>query len=363
MKKVVLYLSDMEKGGAQRVIANLANFLVKNYKVSIITTYQGIVSYDLDNKIQLISLNYQKSPKAKLDKYLNYFKYLQKLRGTINELNPDIIITFLRFEINCILTIKPFIKSRVAISFRNDPKMTYKSKYQINKINTLSKNADGIIFQTNDAKSFFSRKLHTKSTIIKNPINEEFKTQEFQGDRKTKIVAVGKLTEQKNHKLLINAFSKIAHKFPDYELIIYGEGVLRKELEKQICKLNLEERVFLPGVKDNIKDYIHDASLFVLSSNYEGVSNALLEALSLGLPVISTDCPCGGSREIIEDGVNGKLVPVNNIEILAKNMEKLLLDNSLSNNLGKNARLIQEQLNPTKINKQWEDYILSITRG
>jgi glycosyltransferase involved in cell wall biosynthesis len=148
--------------------------------------------------------------------------------------------------------------------------------------------------------------------IIPNPINPEFNVKPFSGKRRKIITSVGRLSEQKNQHVLIEAFSRIEKDFPDYELVIYGEGNLRETLENQIKTLKLENKVKLPGVKKNIKNEIYDCSLFVLPSLYEGMPNALMEAMALGLPVISTDCPCGGPRFLIHN-YNGLLVKVNNV--------------------------------------------------
>lgn len=362
--KIVLYISNLQKGGAQRVIANLGNYLETiGNQVMIITTGDDKSSYGLNNGIIVKSLGLNQlysRDKVKIKRIIGIGNYLLKLKKTINEYKPDVVLTFLTFEINCILAIKPFIKSKVIISVRNDPKMIYRTNYQKKRANQMFKLADGIVFQTKEAQSFFADKIIKKSTIIKNSINMEFIIPRYLGERKKKIVAVGKFTEQKNHLLLIDAFSKIANSIPDYNLVIYGDGILKKVYKEKIEKLKLKNRVLLPGIIDEIKEHICDASLFVLSSNYEGVSNALLEAMALGLPVISTDCPCGGSREIIEDGINGILVPVKDIERMSSAIKSVLSDADLMNKLCKNANKIQKTFNPSLINQQWEKCLLDI---
>lgn len=358
-KRILFYLSDLEKGGAQRVICNLANYLVNSYEVSIITTKESQAKYLLNNNIKVYNLKIKESKY----RFANIFRRLYKLISLIRTINPDITITFLTSEIYRILIVKPFINSKVIISVRNDPNGIYNTKMKRRVINLLLRLTDGAVFQTHEAKSFFTKKVYKKSTIIMNPINENFIKPLYKGKRKKEIVAVGKLFEQKNHKLLINSFSKIVDKFPDYKLVIYGEGILRANLEEQVKNLCLEDKVLLPGISNNIVDSIYDSSLFVLSSDFEGVSNALLEALSLGLPVISTDCSGGGAREIINHGINGLLVPVNDVNELAESIERVLSDEKLSRSLSENAALMQEKLNPQKINKQWESYILDVIGG
>ena len=198
--------------------------------------------------------------------------------------------------------------------------------------------ADGFVFQTKEAQEYFDKKIQKKSVIIPNPINEEFICEPYNGEREKKIVTVGRLEEQKNHKMLIKAFSKLPEGLSEYKLIIYGEGSLRPELEKQIKELNLLGRVFLPGQVDDVKNRIYKAGLFVLSSNYEGMPNALMEAMALGVPCASTDCPCGGPRFLIKNEYNGLLYNVNNELELKLAINKIIGDEELSKKISKNAR-------------------------
>ena len=162
---------------------------------------------------------------------------------------------------------------------------------------------------------------------------------------------------QKNQKLLINAFSDLAKDFPDYTLIIYGEGSLRNELENYIISKGLQSKVVLPGVKNNIQEYIKDASLFVLSSDYEGIPNALIEAMAIGLPCVSTDCSPGGARELIADGENGTIVECGNPQMLAKAMELVLKDREKAQGMGTNAKKICARVDKDVVCDSWLDLI------
>lgn len=138
---------------------------------------------------------------------------------------------------------------------------------------------------------------------------------------------------------------------------IWGEGEKRQSLSEFVKKIGMEERIFLPGETNQVKEKLEKASLYLLSSNTEGMPNSLMEAMALGLAVISTDCPCGGPKELIREGMNGLLVPVNDIQSLADAMEKVLSDETFRINLGKNAMKIREELNPIKVNDKWEEYL------
>ena len=148
--------------------------------------------------------------------------------------------------------------------------------------------ADGCVFQTKQAQDYYKNILRCESIVLRNPLNPDFKVSPYSGQRKKKIVTMGRLSEEKNQALLIRAFAKIADKYPEYMVEIYGDGPLHDELDQLIQKVGMEGRVLLMGRKNNVQQYIQDASVFVLCSNSEGMPNALLEAMALGLPSIAT---------------------------------------------------------------------------
>ena len=167
---------------------------------------------------------------------------------------------------------------------------------------------------------------------------------------------MGRLIDRKGFECLIKAFAEIEKKFPDYSLIIFGEGPERGKLENVIKELNLSERVSLPGIKKKAIEDIAKSSVFVLSSEYEGMPNALIEAMASGVPCISTDCPMGPS-ELINSGENGFLVPVNDYRSMAELIEKVLLDKELSKKLSNNAVKINQKLSQDIIFEQFMVYL------
>ena len=315
--------------------------------------------YKLNNNINLYNLDENRPEKSFLKKNI---KRLKKMNLLVKKIKPDIIISFLPEPSYRILFLKIFNPNiKVIVSVRNDPKVEYSSIKNRMIMKLLYPLADGFVFQTQEAKEYFSKKIQDKSVIIPNPINEEFICEPYTGKREKIIVTVGRLEKQKNHKMLIEAFSKLPEELNEYKLIIYGEGSLRPELEKQIKELNLLDRVFLPGQVDDIKNKIYKASLFVLSSNYEGMPNALMEAMALGIPCISTDCPCGGPRFLIKNGYNGYLVHINDIQDLHKTIQNVL--HKEQTEISKRANKIIVNLNPNKINKDWHEYVNKIIKG
>lgn len=372
---ITFIIPSMTKGGAERVIANLSNYLTKNgNEVNIITILNTDISYNLDSKIKSINIDKKYTPISEIEnnykgmkKILHYCRKIIKqvkrnltLKKIVYKLNTDIYISFLPEACFSILKCRKIIKVPIIVSVRNDPKIEYNNLYNKLQMMTLYKKADGFVFQTEEAKNYFSKKIKEKSIIIPNPINENFIIDKFIYNKTKKIVSVGRLVEQKNHFLLIDSFYKIYDKYKDYKLYIYGEGYLKNDLNNYIKKLGLEKNVILKGNVNKIKEEIEDASLFVLSSNYEGMPNALMEAMCLGIPVISTDCPCGGPKFLITNNKNGKLVKINDKNDLSIAMDQILSNKEFSIELGKNAQKIVEELSPKIINQKWYNYIKKI---
>ena len=355
--KILFAIDTLGKGGAERVISNLANYFTNENNVLIMTLRQVPTAYELDSRINII--NVEKQNKNKIAREIENIRNIEKI---VNEYSPDIIVTFLPAMTYRLMLANRKCKKKVIISVRNNPKVEYSNILKRILMKILYSKADGFVFQTEEAKSFFSKKIQNKSVIIPNPINEKFIIEPFKGERKKEIVSVGRLEEQKNQQLLIRAFSKLSKEYNDYKLVIYGEGSERENLENLVKDLNIENNVELPGETDDIKNKIYDASLFVLSSNYEGMPNALMEAMALGIPVIATDCPCGGPRFLISNNQNGILVPIDDEDKMKEAIEKLLDNKELANTLSLNANKISVKLHPQKILEAWEKYIKEIER-
>ena len=219
-----------------------------------------------------------------------------------------------------------------------------------------------MILQTRQCFSFFPEKVQKKAVILKNPINKAFFRQPYRGEREKTIVAVGRVDENKNHELLIRAFAGIAGEFPDYRLKIYGEGDQKERLQHLIHELGLEKQAFMMGATSDVAGVIERARLFVLPSNSEGAPNTLIEAMLLGLTVISTDCPCGGPAELIEDGKNGYLIPVGDTQKLQEKMQYLLNHLQIADEIGENAAKAAAIFKPEVVYGEWENYLYSLTK-
>jgi glycosyltransferase involved in cell wall biosynthesis len=218
--------------------------------------------------------------------------------------------------------------------------------------------ADGCVFQTEQAKAWFPQRLQRKSQVIMNQVDESFFSIPDAPEHGY-VMTAGRLTKQKNQAMLIRAFASITDKV-DEELRIYGQGELEPELAALIRELKMEDRIKLMGATDDVQSALAGASLFVLPSDFEGMPNALLEAMAAGRPCIATDCPCGGPRAALGDNEFGRLVAVGDEKGLADNMLELLQNITSSNILAHSARQKAAAFAPQKVFSVWREYVESI---
>lgn len=356
MKKIMFYINTLRRGGAERVLSNLANKFSENgYRVIVVTSYADSNEYDLFDSVK----RYKLTKKGKKDNILtrNVNRVL-KLRYLIIKENPDVVVSFMAEPNFRAVISTAFLKIPLVISVRNDPDKEYNGK--INKLLAINlfKKVNGCVFQTEDAKKWFPQKIQNKSRIILNQVEEKFYNKKCLGPR-CDIVSVGRLENQKNHKLLIKAFSMIESDFNDDKLKIYGDGRMLEELELYAESLGISNKVKFLGSVSNIQNEINKAKLFVLSSDYEGMPNALMEAMAMGIPCISTDCPSGGPRELFR-GDGKYLVCVNDAVGLAKKMRQFLANEKLLDEVSNEMRKNAEKFKPDIIFEEWEDYLTSI---
>lgn len=358
MKRIVFVTRSLKAGGAERVIAQLVKYLVKKDIIcSIITIDNCEVFYDLPSNVKIIAIGERTSIRY-LDKFLRY----KEVRRYIKELTPDIVLA-LPEEIGIFVIPTLFGTGiPVVVSERNNPWiMPWKKPTRILRKIFYPFSA-GVIFQTKQAASYFSKCIREKSIVLPNPLDLKRIPQPFVGERRKEIVGVGRLVAQKNFPLLIKAFSEFHKNHSDYILTIYGEGESRGELENLAASCLPQGSYFFAGEVKNLLEKINGAAMFVLSSNYEGMPNVVIEAMAIGLPVIATDCPSGGPASLIDDGINGLLVPVNDVNALMDAMSKVAGSNEFASMLGKNAQKIREKLDSDIVAEQWRNYLDAVSR-
>lgn len=347
-----MVITGMQSGGAERVMATLCNGLSNNHSVRLLIMKSAESDYRLSDKVEVCAGNIENK---------NLFKCVSFTVKQMKQWKPDIVLSFMTKSNIIALCAKKSAgcDAPVVIAERANPYYAGKIFKLMRKF--LYPTADGFVFQTKQAQDYYKDIIKNKSNIIlKNPLNPDFKAVSYEGERVKKIVTMGRLSVEKNQKLLISAFSKISDKYPDYRVEIYGDGPLRKELEDYINQLGLEKQVLLMGRKNGVQQYIADGEIFVLPSNSEGMPNALLEGMALGLACIATDCPIGGPAMIIKNNENGILLPMNDVDKLAEAMEKLIENKPLALSMGEKAKNIVNEYNAVTVCKQWEEYLVEV---
>lgn len=358
MKRIALFINSLQKGGSERVMVNLAEYFhSQNCDVILVTQYQRENEYALSPNIRRI-FSEPKPEELTGSRIQNFCMRFRSLRDIWKNYKPDIILSFLGKNNLMAIATAAFLPAKVAVSVRGEPTMEYEGRLMRFLAKRMFRFADGVILQTERAKAFFPKTVQRKSVILKNPLNPMFLTQKQALQRDNVIVAAGRLDENKNHAMLIHAFAKIAGEYPEMKLVIYGEGELRESLMQLVAEKELTERIMLPGSIDNVAEKIGSAKIFALTSNTEGMPNSIIEAMVLGTPVISTDCPCGGPATLIEDGKNGLLVPVGDAYALADALRKLLSDEELARKISENALKIADELDPQKVDREWLLYLV-----
>ena len=357
-KHIVLFISALRKGGAERVMVNLADYLHRNgVRVTLVTQYICEEEYTLPAGIPRIlsEITPQEETGSRIGDFLARYR---KLCRIFTELHPDCILSFIGKNNIMTLLCTRFTGIPAVVSVRGEPKSEYYNFPMRFLAKTLFACAAGVIVQTGAARDFFPPVIRKKAVILKNPLNPAFVRERRTERPDGRIVSVGRVDANKNHALILRAFARIAPEFPDASLVIYGDGEKRRELIRKAQELGLSDRAQFPGAVSDVAEKIRTASAFVLSSGHEGMPNALIEAMCLGIPSISTDCPCGGPRELIEDGVNGYLIPVGDEEALADRLRRIFSDEEGAERMGKQAALLLEEYRPERVNAEWMDYLL-----
>lgn len=353
--KILCIITGMTSGGAERVMSILCNEFVKssNNKVKLAIIKNNDSDYYISEKVERSTGNVKNK---------NLIKSIKFVKKEIEEFEPDIILSFMT-KTNIVAILAKMlckVKPPLVITERANPFYTKKLYAILRRI--LYPKANACIFQTKLQQQYYNNIIKTdNSRIIKNPLAPDFNIPPYKGTRNKKIVSTARLSPEKNQKLLIKAFTKIVNKYQNYKLEIYGEGPEREKLEKLINKLNLQDKIFLKGRKNNIIECIKDAEIFVLPSNSEGMPNSLIEAMALGIPSIATDCPIGGSAEIIKNNQNGLLIKMNEESELIKAME-LLIDNlEIRERLSKEATKVVQEFEAKKVCSEWLDYLIEVS--
>ncbi len=353
-RKVLFVNHSLTGGGSEKAMSLIANYFAsQGIEVEMLLLSEQPRTYKVDERIRIIECYCP----IEGNKLVWHLRRIRTIRDSIKKSDAPVVITFMwDINMNVILACAGLGK-RIITSERCDPHNEPR-KLMWFAMHFVLPFADMTVFQTPMVQGYYPKSVQRRSTVIPNAISEDVPDPDRDPEKiRKEIVAVGRFTKQKNFELLIDAFSDIHGKYPEYKLIIYGDGPLRHEMEQQIRKLGLDNSVRLPGYVSDVNERMRYAAIFVNSSNYEGISNAMLEAMAMGLPCICTDCPVGGARMLIQDGVNGILVQVGNKDQLVSKISILLERNDFSKKIRESADSVRKKYATEHIGRMWMEKI------
>lgn len=360
--KIAFLIPSLGAGGAERVMTHMANYWAqKNNSVIIFTLEPEASFYPLASGIQHIPLG-ERLPTNALQKGRYLLQQGQNLRRHLRQQQPQVLIAFLDIAIFMALVATRFLRVKVIVSERSNPYVR-KTNPMLQSFNhLLYHRADRLVLQTQRIADTFPR-LRRKITVIPNPLpppHYQISDESYAAslERKT-VVCIGRLTALKQYDKVLRAFHQFSQNKVGWKLILLGEGEERENLEQLRAQLHLDEAISLPGNTGNPQEVLKEASVFMLSSRFEGFPNALCEAMAVGLPSIATRCPYG-PEEIIEHQHNGWLVPVDDPIAWAEALETVTSDISLYQKLGKEAKKVVSTYSIERIMQQWNQVIYDI---
>lgn len=388
-KEIVFIIKVMCGGGAERVLSLLCRAAAENgNKVSLILSHQvknQAMLHDIDDSVKVISIPDEISNQKHL--VADLIMLFARTIGKLGFKEKSSVMKYYSRNYNSVVWMKKYFKkhkkasaiaflydsifltllaknktNRVVISERGDPAQSSDSKTVEAFMKTEFSKADGIVFQSPDAQKWYLENTPVKGTVIFNPIKPDL-PEPYCGERQKRIVNFCRISAQKNLIMLVNAFSEFHKDFPEYELDIIGDPVGNDAegyidlVNEHIKYCDCENCVHILPSRKDIHEYIKDNSMFVSSSDFEGMSNSMLEAMALGLPCICTDCPAGGARAVIKDGENGLLTPVGGPHELYLAMKKVAENPELAVKLSQNSVKIREEQSVEKIIKKWMELI------
>lgn len=335
--KVAFYLPRGVFGGGERVIITLAReFQKKDIEVLVCT--RDTYDYNLV-PARVVKFDCQRN---------KVFQIFEACRFLKNEKVSHIIV----FHPDTILYCASVLTGvKYIYSLRVDPKQVDWSKFMYRHI---IQNCYKIVFQTKKVQSFFSEDVRSRSRVIFNPILDE-NLPDIQKERAKRIVMVGRLSEEKNYPMALRAFANVVRN--GYKLHIYGVGPMERELRRLVSELGLLHDVVFEGQVKKVVSHIKDADIFLLTSNFEGMPNALIEGMAMGMACISTDFPSGAAKELIKDGEDGFVVPMDDVDALISKLKMLIENKEMRLLFQSKASEIRDRQGIDTIVEEWLEFI------
>jgi GalNAc-alpha-(1->4)-GalNAc-alpha-(1->3)-diNAcBac-PP-undecaprenol alpha-1,4-N-acetyl-D-galactosaminyltransferase len=353
-RAVTLVIYSLRMGGAERVLSFLANTLAADGRSVRVVTFaprEEAPFYFLDPRVRLENLGLSTKSRG----LRGMLKGLILLRKTLLATSPAVVVSFMHNMNVAVLAALLGSRVPVIVSERTNPRYGPSGKFWRALRVVAYPTARFVVVLNDRCAAYFRFVPRPRVRVISNPIFTSVGNPPHSA-RKREILAVGRLDPVKRFDRLILAFATVAPALPDWSLVLYGEGPERGELERLIGTLELEGRVILAGATRDPGAAMREASIFALTSRYEGFPNALGEAMACGMALVAVDCETG-PRELITHGENGLLIPQDDANALAEALLLLARDAEKRQSLGIHAARIPDRFSPGVIGNEWRDLV------
>lgn len=361
--KILMVLQSGAYGGANKILYWLASeFYSAGYQTTVVAMEKCSNIKIYNNGWRFVALNRTKSTNFFARNTIEVMKEFDALRRCILFEDPDIIISFCDHSFYPTLLCAKLLRKPLLISERVDP---YTNRSRSEKVRRmLYRFADAAVFQTQKAKEFYSERLQNRAVVIHNPVRgltkETLWKEELAGNS---IIYLGRIDIlQKRLDVLLDAFKQVLKQFPDYKLMIYGDG--RSEdtnrLKQMITDLDITDSVELCGVTDSPENVLKSSKLFVFTSDFEGIPNSVIEAMNVGIPIVATDCSPGGARLLLGDSEYGELVECGNSNAVAEAIIRSLNNMEVAMIKVAKGKRSLDRFSPDLISAQWISFVKGV---
>jgi glycosyltransferase involved in cell wall biosynthesis len=360
---LTLVVSSLGPGGAERVVATLANAWARRGRaVTLLTFDDGVAPpfYPLDSAIRHVPLAVTGVSRGRIEGVARNLRRIRVLRRAIRASRPDAVLAFTDTTNVLTLCAARLAGWPVVASEHSDPERHPLPAAWKRLMLVTYRWAAAIVTPNRETREWFPRSVRARTHVIPNPIPAGVAPPTAAGGRAgALVVSIGRLSEEKGHDRLLEAFARVASTRPGWRLLIAGDGPLRGELEGHRDRLGLRERIDLPGLVQDVGRLLGQADLYVLASRREVFPMALCEAMASGVPVVAMEYR-PGVREIVRDGVDGLVVPAGDVPALAAAMGRLMDDPAERRRLGARGTEIVERYGVDRVLDLWEALLRTV---
>lgn len=345
-------------GGAEKMVFLLAEGLAeRGYDISMV----NLNVWTSETRVPKYGIPYRTAHIKHEGRVRTHYNYIKFVYDSAKEFKTDILISFTDMANFCVPIVGKLLHIPTIISERGDPESVYaKASWFMKMKFRIMNTANAAVFQTEGAQKQYCNRLQNNSIVVPNPIfiNGEIPQIDYNQRPKT-IVTLSRLSNntQKRFDILLKSFALFHQSFPDYKLIMYGDGDCQLMIENLATELGIQQYVYLKGRTAKALEDISKEGIFITVSDYEGISNSLLEAMAVGMPIVSTDHRPGGARLLIQDHQNGLLTPCGDIYAISNALCEIAGDPILAESCGREATKVLERFNPQKTIDMWESFI------